>query len=152
MYQLPESKIEHRYLMCNITHMSTHLLHDTSILWMPTKKILQWVLDTSSWAGDQSPAQRHQKKYIQIIATGLDCPSKSDGETLLLKTAHTCKHHQTTGHENVKLVLTGKLSSCWLAFTIPKGVFQAARGKSQQQSNSDMNSDQFGTMFPWIQQ
>ena len=58
-------------------------------------------------------------EIVWAVATALGCH-----QNLLLKTPHIL----VTGHGEIKLVWTVKLSVCWLTFTVPEGTMQAAKG------------------------
>lgn len=116
--------MEHRWLMW-ISHIylpTYSMTQEYCGCQLKKKKLILGLVYLLSNRWSESQLETHQT--INIIATGLDCPPKSVGKTLLLKIAHKWKQQETTGHENIKLVLTGKLPTCWLTFIVPKMSFR----------------------------
>lgn len=51
---------------------------------------------------------------IQVIDSAVGCPPGVDGKTLLMK-----PNALVAGHRKIKLAVSWKLPSCWIAFIVP---------------------------------
>lgn len=67
-------------------------------------------------------------KTIEAIAIALGCPTELDGKTLLLGT----RHMFVIEHEEIKLVVTKKLSPCSLGLRVQESAGAEGGGGHQQ--------------------